>query len=56
MIMNWTKFFWWIRVRKPNYYLEVAEENVAKTIARIIERSDEVMEKENPDAILIYGG
>ena len=48
-------FFEELEIRKPNYYLEVAEENVAKTIARIIERSDEVMEKENPDAILIYG-
>lgn len=48
-------FFDELEIRKPNYYLEVAEENVAKTIARIIERSDEVIEKENPDAILIYG-
>ncbi len=48
-------FFDELEIRKPNYYLEVAEETVAKTISRIIERSDEVMEKENPDAILIYG-
>ena len=48
-------FFDELEIRKPNYYLGVAEETVAKTISRIIERSDEVMEKENPDAILIYG-
>ncbi len=48
-------FFDELEIRKPNYYLEVAEETVAKTISRIIERSDEIMEKENPDAILIYG-
>ena len=48
-------FFDELEIRKPNYYLEVAEETVAKTISRIIERADEVMEKENPDAILIYG-
>lgn len=48
-------FFDELEIRKPNYYLEVAEETVAKTISRIIERSDEVIEKENPDAILIYG-
>lgn len=48
-------FFEELEIRKPNYYLEVAEETVAKTISRIIERADEVMEKENPDAILIYG-
>jgi UDP-N-acetylglucosamine 2-epimerase (non-hydrolysing) len=30
-------------------------ENPAKTIARVIEKSDEVIEKEIPDALLLYG-
>jgi UDP-N-acetylglucosamine 2-epimerase len=28
---------------------------VAQTIGRVIEQSDEVMEKENPDAVMLYG-
>jgi len=48
-------FFEDLEIRKPNYYLNVAEETVAKTIARIIERADEVMEIEKPNAVLIYG-
>ena len=48
-------FFKDLEIRKPNYYLNVAEENLAKTIAKIIEKSDEVMEIEKPEAILIYG-
>lgn len=48
-------FFKDLEIRKPNYYLNVAEENLAKTIAKIIEKSDEVMELEKPEAILIYG-
>lgn len=48
-------FFKDLEIRKPNYYLNVAEENLAKTIAKVIEKSDEVMEIEKPEAILIYG-
>lgn len=48
-------FFKDLEIRKPNYYLNVAEESLAKTIAKIIEKSDEVMEIEKPEAILIYG-
>ena len=48
-------FFEDLSIRKPDYFLEAAGENVAKTIAHVIEKSDMVLEKENPDAILIYG-
>ena len=48
-------FFEDLEIRKPDYYLNVAEETAAKTIARVIERADEVMEIEKPDALLIYG-
>lgn len=48
-------FFENLGVRKPDYFLEVADETVAHTIGNIIAKSDDVMEKENPDAILLYG-
>lgn len=48
-------FFKELGIRKPDYFLNAVGENVAQTIGNIISRSDEVMEKEKPDAILIYG-
>jgi UDP-N-acetylglucosamine 2-epimerase len=48
-------FFKDLRIRKPDYFLEAVGENAAQTIARVIERSDKVMESENPDALLLYG-
>ncbi|MDR1333990.1 MAG: UDP-N-acetyl glucosamine 2-epimerase, partial [Holosporaceae bacterium] len=48
-------FFRDLEIRKPDYFLEVADKNLAHTISNVITRSDEVMEKESPDAILLYG-
>ena len=48
-------FFDDLGIRKPDYFLEAVGKNVAQTIARIIEKADEVMEKEQPEAILLYG-
>lgn len=48
-------FFDELGIRKPDYFLEAVGENVAQTIARIIEKSDAVMEHEAPDAIMLYG-
>ena len=48
-------FFEDLAIRKPDYFLEAVGESVAQTIARVIEKSDEVMEKEKPDAVLLYG-
>jgi UDP-N-acetylglucosamine 2-epimerase len=48
-------FFDDLGIRKPDYFLEAVGENVAQTIARVIEKSDEVMEKEKPDAVMLYG-
>jgi UDP-N-acetylglucosamine 2-epimerase (non-hydrolysing) len=48
-------FFDELGIRKPDYFLEAVGENAAQSIARIIERSDAVMEKEKPDAVLLYG-
>jgi UDP-N-acetylglucosamine 2-epimerase (non-hydrolysing) len=48
-------FFEELAIRKPDYFLEAVGENAAQTIARVIDKSDEVMEKEKPDAVLLYG-
>lgn len=48
-------FFEDLGIRKPDYFLEAVGENAAQTIARVIEKSDSVMELENPDAVMLYG-
>lgn len=48
-------FFEDLGIRKPDYFLEAVGNNAAQTIARVIEKSDEVMETEKPDAVLLYG-
>lgn len=48
-------FFEQLEIRQPDYFLEAVGNNAAQTIARVIERSDEIIEKVQPDAILVYG-
>ena len=48
-------FFDDLEIRKPDYFLGVAGETAAQTIAAVISKSDEVFEKEKPDALLLYG-
>ena len=48
-------FFEDLGIRKPDYFLEAVGENAAQTIARVIEKSDAVLEKESPDAVMLYG-
>jgi len=48
-------FFEDLGIRKPDYFLEAVGENAAQTIARVIEKSDAILEKEKPDAVLLYG-
>ena len=48
-------FFNDLGVDKPDYFLNVAGDSVAQTIGNVIALSDEIMEKEAPDAILLYG-
>ena len=48
-------FFEDLSIRKPDYFLEAVGDNAAQMIARVIEKSDAVMEKEMPDAIMLYG-
>ncbi|MDO9280865.1 MAG: UDP-N-acetylglucosamine 2-epimerase (non-hydrolyzing) [Methylotenera sp.] len=48
-------FFEDLGIRKPDYFLEAVGDNAAQTIARVIEKADAVMEKEMPDAVMLYG-
>ena len=48
-------FFDDLGIRKPDHFLEAAGENAAQTIGQVIMRADEVMEKERPDAVMLYG-
>src|SRR3990167_10784270 len=48
-------FFSDLEIKKPDYFLNAADENAAKTIGQVIIKSDEVLEKEKPDAVLVYG-
>ncbi len=48
-------FFDDLNIRKPDYFLNAVGENAAQTIARVIEKADEVFAKEMPDAVMLYG-
>ena len=48
-------FFNDLEVKKPDYFLNAVGESTAQTIGNIISESDKVLEKEKPDAVLIYG-
>ena len=48
-------FFKDLGVKKPNYFLNAVGNSTAETIGNIITESDKILEKENPDAVLLYG-
>jgi len=48
-------FFDDLEIRQPDHYLEAAGVTAAETIAQVISRIDPVLEKEAPDAVLLYG-
>jgi UDP-N-acetylglucosamine 2-epimerase (non-hydrolysing) len=48
-------FFSEMGIRKPDYFLEAVGESVAHTIGNVIAKADEVMAKEQPDALLLLG-
>jgi UDP-N-acetylglucosamine 2-epimerase (non-hydrolysing) len=48
-------FFEQLEIREPNHFLGIAAEKPAQAIANIIAKSDEVLERENPDALLLLG-
>lgn len=48
-------FFKEMEIKKPDYFLNAVGNSVADTIANVIAKSDLVMAKEKPDAVLFYG-
>lgn len=48
-------FFNQMGIKKPDYFLNAVGPSVADTIGNIIAQSDKIMEKEGPDAVLLYG-
>jgi UDP-N-acetylglucosamine 2-epimerase (non-hydrolysing) len=48
-------FFDNLGIREPNYFLNAAAKSTATTIGNVIIKIDEILEIENPDALLILG-
>ena len=48
-------FFEDLGIRKPDHFLEAVGDTAAQTIGQVIMKADEVMEKERPDAVMLYG-
>lgn len=48
-------FFDELNIRRPDHFLGVTAASPAQTIAEIISKSDQILESENPDALLLYG-
>lgn len=46
-------FFRDLEIRKPDYFLEAAGHNAAETIGQVIIKADELLAKENPQAVSI---
>ncbi|MBU0952210.1 MAG: UDP-N-acetylglucosamine 2-epimerase (non-hydrolyzing) [Elusimicrobia bacterium] len=50
-----TIFFDQLKVRKPDYFLNARGATIGEQISQIIERTEKVLVKEKPDALLILG-
>jgi UDP-N-acetylglucosamine 2-epimerase (non-hydrolysing) len=48
-------FFDQLGIRKPDHFLGVGGKGLAESIGEIIVQADRVMEREKPDALLLYG-
>jgi len=48
-------FFSEMGIRKPDYFLDAVGINVAHTIGSVIAKADDVLDKEQPDALLLLG-
>ncbi|MCG7851981.1 MAG: UDP-N-acetylglucosamine 2-epimerase, partial [Methanosarcinaceae archaeon] len=48
-------FFNEMGIRKPDHFLSAVGKSTAESIGNIIAKSDAVMEREAPDAVLLYG-
>ena len=48
-------FFEDLEIRQPDYFLDASDENATRTIGKILISVDKILEKVNPDAILVLG-
>ena len=48
-------FFRELEIRKPDHFLSCARPSAVETIAAVMVEVDKILEKEKPDAVLIYG-
>ena len=48
-------FFEDLDIRQPDYFLNTESDRSIKTIAKIIEKIDDVLDEVNPDAVMLYG-
>ena len=48
-------FFSDLGIRRPDHFLGAADATAAKTISEVISRTDDVLEQEQPEALLLYG-
>jgi UDP-N-acetylglucosamine 2-epimerase (non-hydrolysing) len=48
-------FFRQMEIRKPDYFLGIANDNAFDAIGEVIVKSAGVMKREKPDAVLLYG-
>lgn len=48
-------FFEDLEIRKPDYFLEAAGKTACETVGQVISHVDGVLEKEQPDALLVLG-
>jgi len=48
-------FFKDLEIRKPDHFLNAVGKTTAETISNVINESDKIIEKVNPDAVLLYG-
>ncbi|HRE32099.1 MAG TPA: UDP-N-acetylglucosamine 2-epimerase (non-hydrolyzing) [Candidatus Berkiella sp.] len=48
-------FFDDLEIRKPDYFLDANCSHTINTIAKILQEADKLLEKEQPDAVMIYG-
>lgn len=48
-------FFDDLEIKSPDYYLDAVGATASQTIGRVIEKSEEVLLQEKPDAVLLYG-
>ena len=48
-------FFEDLEIRKPDYFLNAADLTATKTIGRVLIEADKILEKLNPEAVMVLG-